>query len=260
LITVQPIHPPHILFASIKNLDSTYHFACHSKYSLLDYDKMIDAVIFDMDGILLDSEPFWQEAEMEIFASVGIPLTREQCIETTGLPVIDVVQYRYTQHPWSHKSLKEVSNEILNGVELRVRRHAVPLDGAINVLEYFKHRQITTALASSSPMRLIQTVLEIFSLENAFTVIHSAEQEEYGKPHPAVFLTTAKRLNVPPPHCLVIEDSFNGLIAAKAARMKTMVIPMVSQWHEIKFEIADLKLKSLTEFSEDRWNDLNALP
>jgi mannitol-1-/sugar-/sorbitol-6-/2-deoxyglucose-6-phosphatase len=221
---------------------------------------MIDAVIFDMDGVLLDSEPFWQEAEMEIFATVGIHLTREQCIETTGLPVIDVVQYRHTQHPWNHKSLNEVSNEILDGVELRVRQRAVPLDGTIDILRFFKDREIITALASSSPMRLIQTVLEKFSLDNAFDTIHSAEQEEFGKPHPVVFLTTAKRLRVPPTHCLVIEDSFNGLIAAKAARMKTMVIPMDTQWHESRFDIADLKLKSLTGFTEDQWNRLNALP
>jgi sugar-phosphatase len=221
---------------------------------------MIEAVIFDMDGVLLDSEPFWQDAEMEIFATVGIHLTREQCIETMGLPVIDVVQYRYSQNPWNQKSQRDVSNEILEGVELRVRKYAVPLDGVIELLNFFKHRRIATALASSSAMRLIQTVLEKFSLEHTFDVVHSAEQEDYGKPHPAVFLTTAKRLNVSPTHCLVVEDSFNGLIAAKAARMKTMIVPMKTQWHESRFDIADLKLKSLTGFSEDQWNNLNALP
>jgi mannitol-1-/sugar-/sorbitol-6-/2-deoxyglucose-6-phosphatase len=221
---------------------------------------MIEAVIFDMDGVLLDSEPFWQDAEMEIFATVGIHLTREQCIETMGLPVIDVVQYRYSQNPWNQKSLRDVSNEILEGVELRVRKYAVPLNGVIELLNFFKHRRIATALASSSAMRLIQTVLEKFSLEHVFDVVHSAEQEEYGKPHPAVFLTTSKRLNVSPIHCLVVEDSFNGLIAAKAARMKTLIIPMNAQLHETRFDIADLKLESLTEFSEDKWNYLNALP
>jgi mannitol-1-/sugar-/sorbitol-6-/2-deoxyglucose-6-phosphatase len=221
---------------------------------------MIDAVIFDMDGVLLDSEPFWQEAEIEIFATVGIHLTRAQCIETTGLPVNDVVAYRHTQNPWSHKSLKQVSDEILIGVEQRVCERAVPLDGVMNALEFFKKRRISTALASSSAMRLITTVLNKFSLENTFTVVHSAEQEEYGKPHPAVFLTTAKHLHISPAHCLVIEDSFNGIIAAKAARMKTVVIPMAEQWNEARFDIADTKLKSLRDFSEQLWNHLNTLP
>ena len=97
-------------------------------------------------------------------------------------------------------------------------------------------------------------------MENIFRVVHSAEQEEYGKPHPAVFLTTAKHLRISPAHCLVIEDSFNGLIAAKAARMKTVVIPMAEQWNEARFDIADSKLKSLREFSEPEWNHLNSLP
>ncbi len=220
---------------------------------------MIDAVIFDMDGVLLNSEPFWQEAEIEIFATVGIHLTRAQCIETTGLPVRDVVMYRYNQNPWKQKSMERVSDEILTAVELRVRERAVLLDGVIDVLDFFKNRRIQTALASSSAMRLIKTVLNKFSLENTFRVVHSAEREEYGKPHPAVFLTTAKHLHIPPVQCLVIEDSFNGLIAAKAARMKTVVIPMAEQWNEARFDIADSKLKSLREFSEQQWNHLNSL-
>jgi sugar-phosphatase len=221
---------------------------------------MIDAVIFDMDGVLLDSEPFWQEAEIEIFATVGIHLTHAQCIETTGVRVNDVVAYRHTQNPWNQKSLDQVSDEILTGVELRVCERAVLLDGVMDALEFFKNRRIPTALASSSAMRLIKTVLNKFSMENTFSVVHSAEREEYGKPHPAVFLTTAKHLRIPPAHCLVIEDSFNGLIAAKAARMKTVVIPMAEQWNEARFDIADSKLTSLREFSEQQWNRLNALP
>jgi len=221
---------------------------------------MIRAVIFDMDGVLLDSEPFWQEAEIEIFATVGIHLTRAQCIQTTGLPVRDVVSYRYAQNPWKQKSLDQVSDEILSSVEQRVRERAVLLNGVPDALKFFRNLQIPTALASSSPMRLIKTVLEKFSMEDTFRIVHSAEQEESGKPHPAVFLTTARRLHVPPDRCLVIEDSFNGLIAAKAARMKTVVLPMLEQWNETRFDIADSKLKSLTEFSKQQWNFLNALP
>jgi mannitol-1-/sugar-/sorbitol-6-/2-deoxyglucose-6-phosphatase len=217
---------------------------------------MIKAAIFDMDGVLLDSEPFWQEAEMEVFASVGIHLTRAQCIETTGLPVNDVVAYRYNQNPWNDKSLNQVSDEIVTGVELRVRERAVLLDGVLDILEFLNVRRIPIALASSSDNRLISTVLKTLSLEHTFSVVHSAEDEAYGKPHPAVFLTTAKLLNISPEHCAVIEDSFNGLIAAKAARMKTIMIPMAAQWGETRFDIADIKLHSLKEFSEQHFASL----
>jgi len=221
---------------------------------------MIDAVIFDMDGVLLDSEPFWQEAEIEVFSSVGIDLTREQCIETTGLPLNDVVARRYNQNTWSQKSLIQISDEILTGVELRISQKAVLLDGVTDILAFLKNHRVPTALASSSSMRLIDVVLKKFSMENTFHVVHSSENEEFGKPHPAVFLTTAEKLRITPANCLVIEDSFNGLIAAKAAQMKTIVIPMAKQWNEKRFDIADSKLRSLKEFTEQKWNSLNAIP
>jgi sugar-phosphatase len=219
---------------------------------------MIEAVIFDMDGVLLDSEPFWHEAEIESFAAVNVTLTREQCMETMGLPVDGVVAYRFQQNPWSGKSQKDVQEEIINGVIHRVLEHGVLLNGVTNILQFFASHCLPLALASSSPSRLIDTVLEKVALRNAFSVVHSAEHEEYGKPHPAVFLSTAKKLGVVPLRCLVIEDSFNGLIAAKAARMKTLVVPMEQQRHESRFDIADLKLKSLAEFSETHWQRLNA--
>jgi mannitol-1-/sugar-/sorbitol-6-/2-deoxyglucose-6-phosphatase len=221
---------------------------------------MIEAVIFDMDGVLLDSEPFWHEAEMEVFASVGLNLTREQCMETMGVPVDEVVAIRYGQQPWTNKSQKQVENEILQGVIRRVQEDGRCMDGVQELIQLFRNKNLRLALASSSPVRLIDAVLTKLNLRAVFDVIHSAEHEEYGKPHPAVFLSTAKELAIHPRQCLVIEDSFNGLIAAKAAGMKSLVVPMKQQQMETRFDIADLKLHSLTEFSQEHWQRLNALP
>jgi HAD superfamily hydrolase (TIGR01509 family) len=221
---------------------------------------MIQAVIFDMDGVLLDSEPYWQDAEMEVFQTVGISLSRTQCIELTGMPTREIVEHCYKQKPWNHKSPEQISEEIIRGVEERVAQFAVPLEGVREILGFLRAKQLPLAIASSSPITLIQSVLKKFSLIDVFSVVHSAESEEYGKPHPSVFLTTAKQLHVDPVYCLVIEDSFNGLLAAKAARMKTVVIPMEAQRNESRFTIADLKLTSLTEFSADLWEHLNKEP
>jgi mannitol-1-/sugar-/sorbitol-6-/2-deoxyglucose-6-phosphatase len=221
---------------------------------------MIKAAIFDMDGVLLDSEPLWHEAEIEVFATVGIKLTRAQCIETTGLMVRDITAYHYSREPWSGKIQKQVTEEIFDSVEKKILEKAVPLEGVNETIEFLRIRNVPIALASSTGLKIINTVLEKLSLKGKFKIVHTAEHEKYSKPHPAVFLSTAKQLDVDPVQCLVIEDSFNGLIAAKAARMKTIALPMASQWNETRFDIADLKLHSLAEFNEGRWNYLNSLP
>jgi len=221
---------------------------------------MIEAVIFDMDGVLLDSEPLWHEAEIAAFENVGIHLTNEMCMETTGVRIDEVVAYRFHQKPWKSKSQEEVRDAILAGVEQRILERSAPLDGSLETMNIFRSRNIPIALASSSPMRLINAVLNKFAIQNIFVKIHSAEHERFGKPHPAVFLTTAKELHTNPACCLVFEDSFNGLTAAKAAKMKVVAIPIAEQWNDTRFDIADLKLKSLIEFSENHWKRLKELP
>jgi mannitol-1-/sugar-/sorbitol-6-/2-deoxyglucose-6-phosphatase len=218
---------------------------------------MIRAVIFDMDGVLIDSEPFWQDAEMEVFATVGIELTRAQCIDMAGMPTNDIVELLYKRHSWTKKTQDQVTEEIIGRVQENVVRRGVPMEGVFETLDFFNSRCIPMAVASSSPQKLIDTTLSALRLTEKFPITHSAEVELYAKPHPAVFLSAAKKLDVNPMHCLVIEDSLNGLISAKAARMKTVVVPMPVQQHDPRFAIADVKLRSLTEFSDHIWNKLN---
>ncbi len=218
---------------------------------------MIEAVIFDMDGLLIDSEPFWQEAEIETFRSVGVPMTLEMCLESTGIRVGEVIPRWHARYPWTGKSFKQMEDEIVAGVEQRVRERGVPSDGSEALIRFLRERHVRIALASSSSMRLIRTVLEKFGMTETFNVVHSAEAEELGKPHPAVFLTTARRLEVDPTHCLVFEDSVAGLIAAAAARMKTVAVPMPLQFNDPRFSIATLKVRSLTGFGEPEWHALN---
>jgi sugar-phosphatase len=116
---------------------------------------------------------------------------------------------------------------------------------------------IKMALASSSPMMLIDTFLEKFEIQSFFKVKHSAEFEEYGKPHPGVYITTAKKLGVHPSLCLAFEDSFNGLLAAKSAMMKAVVVPDSGHFPEERFAIADLKIRSLEEFGEKEFMKIN---
>ena len=217
---------------------------------------MIKAVIFDMDGVVIDSEPFWQEAQKEVFKKVDVEITDAMCRQTMGLRIDEVVAHWHRRFPWKGSSLKEIEDQVIQGVIDRVGDRGELLAGVHTAIRFFRNKGLRIALASSSAFRLIHAVLGQFGIHDEFEVIHSAENETHGKPHPAIYLSTAKLLDVEPTACLAIEDSFNGLIAAKAARMRTICIPEKSAWDQTKFDIAEVKLKSLAELSDVIWEQL----
>ncbi|MBN1159104.1 MAG: hexitol phosphatase HxpB [Bacteroidales bacterium] len=219
---------------------------------------MLEAVIFDMDGIIIDSEPLWREAEIRIFRSVGIELNPDLCRQTTGLDTQATIQYWYNLFPWKNKSLFQVLKELLEAMQTAYEEDAKLMEGFLDVLQFFKDAGVTTAIASSTPLKLITLALKKFHLLELFKIIHSSENEEFCKPHPAVYIQTSRKLNIPPDHCLVFEDSFNGAIAAKAARMKVMVIPDSHAVNSSRFDFADLRLESLKDFRPHHFEQLNS--
>jgi sugar-phosphatase len=117
-------------------------------------------------------------------------------------------------------------------------------------------KQLKLALASSSAQRLIDAVLQKLYLTDTFEVVCSAQDEPYGKPHPGVFITTAGLLAVPRERCLVLEDSPNGVLAAKSAGMKCIAIPDPHHFDDPKFCISDFKLRNLSEINDKLWHQL----
>ena len=214
------------------------------------------AVIFDMDGVLIDSEPLWKIAEVEGFAKVGLNLTHIDCEETVGLRIDQVVELWYTKVGWKDKTIQEVADDIVNILIREIENRGKALEGVYDALELFKNSGYKIGLATSSYQRIIVAVLKKLNIEKYFDVVHSAELEEFGKPHPAVFLSTAKLLGVDAATCLVIEDSFNGVLAAKAARMKVIAIPEKSHTLDERLIIADQKLDSLLNLGLNRINAL----
>ena len=219
---------------------------------------MIRAVIFDMDGVLIDSEPFWQESEIDAFGRAGLALTREMCLETMGLRVDEVVEYWRRRRDFGETQAGALEDSIIGGVVERILSRGEAKEGAAEAPEFFRGRGVRVALASSSASRLIRAVTERLGLLDTFECVYSAEEEEYGKPHPGVYLTTARRLGVSPAECLAIEDSLNGVLAAKAARMKCVAVPEPAQRRDPRFSIADLVLDSLADLNEEVWQGLNA--
>lgn len=205
------------------------------------------AVLFDMDGLLIDSEPFWRRAETEVFATVGVELTDALCRETMGLRVDEVVRYWYSRHPWAAPSHDTLAEAIVDRVRELVLAEGEALPGADAAIEQAFSLELRLGLASSSPMRLIEAVLLRLGWRERFEVTCSAENEAHGKPHPAVYLRAARLIGTPPESCIAIEDSLSGVHSARAAGMRVVAVPDAEHFDDPRFDVADQKLRSLTE-------------
>lgn len=220
---------------------------------------MIEGVIFDLDGVVIDSEPLWKIAEKKVFKTVGIELSTDMCNQTTGLDNLSTVRHWYAFKPWNKKSCEKVASEILEEVEHLIRLHGTPKAGILQVLDLFDILQMPVAIASSSEMRIISMVLEKLKLKDKFAAVHSSEYEEFGKPHPAVYLSVAGMLNKIPGNCLAFEDSFYGAVAAKAARMKVVAVLGKKDYSGSVFDFTDLKIRSLESFGRREFDMLNMI-
>ena len=206
-----------------------------------------------MDGLLIDSEILWHQAEVEIFGALGVPLLATSTRSTKGVFINDVVAYWYSRYPWNGPSIEDVIAKLVNRVGSLVESEGRLLPGAIRAIDLTSERG-PIALASSTPLALIQRSLDHFDLSDRFASVHSAEFEPYGKPHPGVFLTAATSLGVAPTRCLVFEDSTAGVIAARAASMSLVAVPTREDRGEVEYLLADLVLDSLDDLSTD-WLD-----
>ena len=180
----------------------------------------LNTVIFDMDGLLIDSEPLWNEAATEIFGRYGIRLTPQQYATTTGLRTKEFVQWWFSYFNVSMADSQTVENNIINKVIELVLQKGRPMAGVAHVFNFFMERNFKIGLASSSPKALIDVVVDQLKIGEHLQTITSAANLAYGKPHPEVYLNCASELNANPQECICFEDSFPGMIAAKASRMK----------------------------------------
>jgi sugar-phosphatase len=200
-----------------------------------------------MDGVLVDSEPLWHEAEIAVLAPLGVPLTRELCLQTTGVRVDGVVQHWRARHPWGeHPGDHEVVGAIVDGVVQRVLARGEPMRGAQAALAAVG--ALPLGLASSSPQRIIDAVLDRLGVRNRFAVVQSAESLPRGKPDPLVYLLACEALGVDPQFTVAVEDSSSGLRAARAAGMIVVAVPDPAAHVPDALHEADVVLDSLLAF------------
>lgn len=210
--------------------------------------NQFDAVIFDMDGVLIDSEPLWKIAMEEAFHSVGCMITKKDFQQTVGLRIDEVVRYWYNERGWEDLSCEQLEDRIVQKMVDLIKENGEPLPGVVDTITYLRENGFKIGLATSSYRILITTVLETLNLAEQFDYTHSAEDEMYGKPHPAVYLTVASRLHVDPRKCLVIEDSFNGVVSGLAAQMKVVCIPEKTHHPDPRLAVATVNFEDMGVF------------
>jgi beta-phosphoglucomutase-like phosphatase (HAD superfamily) len=220
--------------------------------------REIGAVVFDMDGVLIDSEPLWREVERDVAATVGVALTDAELVDTMGVRIQDVVGSWHQRSPWESPPVEEIVERVSAGVERAVGDRGAVLPGAVEAVEYAAGLGLRLAVASSSSMPMIRAVVDKLGMGHRFEVLHSADSERAGKPAPDVYLGAAARLGVPPTACVAVEDSRNGVLAALAAGMWCVAVPEQRPEHGT-FHGAHVVLGSLEEFDDRLWPALGVV-
>lgn len=181
---------------------------------------MKQCVIFDMDGAIIDSEPLHKWCEKEIFATLGISVSDD--IHNSFVGTTDELM-------WTRiASLYRLSINISDMIGIKKslylkhlkKENLIPIAGILELITELHNNNFLIALASSAPREQIDYILETFGLKHFFNSIISGDDISMGKPNPEIFLSAAKAVGTTPEFCVVIEDSYNGIIAAKNANMK----------------------------------------
>ena len=203
-----------------------------------------------MDGVLIDSEPYWEEAGKETLELFNITLSPDQYMSTTGLRTREWIDWWFTYFNIDKRFAKEAESSIVTMAIEKIQEHAIMMPGVDYIFQFFEERNFTIGLATSSPTALIDVVAEKLRIRKYIKAYSSAEELPHSKPHPQVYLNCAEKLNVSPLNCICFEDSFNGMIAAKAARMKCVIVPAQIQQHLLYWSAANLKINSFHDFDE----------
>lgn len=181
----------------------------------------VKAVIFDMDGVVVDSERLWSKLEKEVFDEIfGRKVDYEKVLnDTTGMNYLEI--YDYLEDRYGLDVRLERFVEIFDEIAEEIySERADLLEKFYEIIGLLKEKDVKTAMASSAPYHWIDRVVKRFNMERHFDLVISAEDVDRGKPSPDIYLHTAKKLGVKPKDCIVVEDSVNGIKAAKRAGMR----------------------------------------
>lgn len=219
----------------------------HMKLKTLNSE--IDAVIFDLDGTLVDSMWMWTDIDIEYLSRFGYEFDRQLQIDIAGMSVTETAQYFKEKYgiprtieeiigDWIEMSFDKYKNE----VRLKVC--------ALKLLDHFRAQGLKTGIASSNAINMIEVCLEANGVRDRFDTIVTSDQVEHGKPFPDVYLRAAENLRTEPDRCLVFEDIPAGITAARAAGMKVIAVydRFSEEADEEKRRLADMYCYDFSEF------------
>ncbi len=205
----------------------------------------IKGVIFDMDGVISDTQKMHASVEEKLLKKYGIEMNSDEITEKyAGMPDKEFFEKIFKDHKVS-VNVEEIIREKWNEMMRIAKNNISPIPGAIELIKQLKENGFKLAVASSSPHNFIELVLSKLKIKKEFDVVVSAEDVKFGKPNPEIFLLASKKLNLNPSECVVIEDGINGIIAAKRAEMKCIFLTKENQ----NQYLADLVISSLKELS-----------
>jgi len=205
-------------------------------------------ILFDMDGVLIDSEPYWRKAEHIVFGRFGITLTKENFSYTTGLRNDEVVDVRIREWGLDPALREQLMHDIIEVVVQHVETEGHATEGLHHVLDWIRSRGIPAMIVTSSPLPVIHAVIRKLQLGGVLDRFVSATEFEFGKPHPQAYIEGYRRLGLQRSEVIVVEDSINGMVAAKSARLFTTVIPERDNFGNPRFSLADHKFSNWNEW------------
>ncbi len=222
----------------------------------------MEAVIFDMDGVLIDSEPLWRKAMIleinKFFKQIGIDYNYQEkdCLNTKGMRIDKVIEGLFIEYKivGQDSAQPKLVQAIITGLKSLIKKEGKPMTGSLALLNLCKMKKYKLALASSSSRDIIETVLEVLKIKNYFKVILSGDDVVQAKPDPEIFNMAQEQLLVEKNACLIIEDSINGLKAAVRSGMRCIAVPEPHDLEEVlnnsEFDRV-MVLESLVEVDND---------
>ena len=211
---------------------------------------MIKAVIFDMDGLLIDTEPIWTLADREFLAHYGKtyrPMDKSRFMGSGVREFIKFIKKKFAIDENENKLL----SERMGIFESLVNENLKLMPGVENLLQELSEKGYLLAMATGNTRRMMDLMTENLKIRKYFNVTVSSDEVPHGKPAPDIFLEAARRLKVTPSECLVLEDAINGVVAAKAAGMEAIAVCDQRYNKPESFTEADMVVGSLKEVSAE---------